>query len=368
MGARLLLVLADQRGLGEKPAELDRQVVDVLRVERRRRVAGDLDVLGNVRDEHAAAVGQGLEQDERQALHRRGQHDEVGVRVELLERLAVDVVEHLHARPDPAPELAHVVFRTRGTPADREREAGVEALPGLAQEVDALLRNEPPDEQHVASGFEPVLVDPVRRARLGQLGAVRDRHGVAPELFGEVLAQSLRHDDRPVGKAHRRPLALAKRPLREAPPLLALPVETMHGDHGRPAERARRRGEQGRPQGVEVEHVEVVGQRVRGRQRDVGDRVEVLGVHAGQPHEVDPVVAPAGRRVVAPAVHGDLVAAGDEAAPDLLDVALDPAVERGNPLLPDHGDPHAAAPARRARRAWAWAYTSSMPARWRAGP
>jgi hypothetical protein len=210
--------------------------------------------------------------------------------------------------------------------------------------------DEPTHEQHVLARLEPVLVDLVGLAGLGQHRPVGDRHRVAAEVGREVLAQRLRHDDRAVGEAHRRSLALLERPLGEGAPLLALPVEAVHGDHGRPAERARGCCEQRRPERVEVEDVEVAGQGVRRRQRDVGDRVEVLGVHAGQAHQLDAVVAAADRRVMEPAVDGHLVPAGDQPARDLLDVALDPAVERGDPLLADHGDLHAAA-----RRADAWA-------------
>ena len=74
----------------------------------------------------------------------------------------------------------------------------------------------------------------------------------------------------------------------------------------------------------------------------MGDGVEVLGVDAGQAPDPHPAVHPPLVGVVEAAEDIDLVAAFDQADRDLLDVPLDPAVGGGDPLLADHGDPHAA--------------------------
>ncbi len=72
----------------------------------------------------------------------------------------------------------------------------------------------------------------------------------------------------------------------------------------------------------------------------VRDRVEMLGVDAGIAMDLHASVVAGVMRIVIPAVNVDFMAAFDQADRDLLDVALDAAVSRRDPLLPDHGDLH----------------------------
>ena len=89
-------------------------------------------------------------------------------------------------------------------------------------------------------------------------------------------------------------------------------------------------------------HMDVVPAResIHRRKRTMRDGVEVLRVDGGAAQEIDVGNGRAGRSVVRPAVHAAADSPVSEASRQLLDVTLDAAVRRRNPLLPDHQYAH----------------------------
>ena len=120
----------------------------------------------------------------------------------------------------------------------------------------------------------------------------------------KYCAQRLRHHDRAVREVRGRALALLEHPRRELAPLLALPVEPVHGDHGRRAARgAAATANTDGPERVEVHDVVVLRSSACAVESATWVGVSRCFVWMlGRRSRRDAVVAPAGRRVVEPAV------------------------------------------------------------------
>jgi hypothetical protein len=207
-----------------------------------------------------------------------------------------------------------------------------------------------PHEQHVLARLESERGELARRPRLRQQRAIRDVGRVDVVDLLEVLTQRLAHDDGPVGEVRGRPLALLEHPCGGLAPLLALPVEAVHRDHGLGPGQSRQPREQRGPEGMEMHDIVMTHHRLERRPCDVRGGVEMLGVDRGSPQQTDAVVLGPRRRVIQPTEHVHVDAAVHESTRDLIDVTLDAAVRGGDALLPDHGDAHHAAPSRRAAR------------------
>ena len=170
--------------------------------------------------------------------------------------------------------------------------------------------------------------------------------------------QIARDDDDLVRHPHGEPSPGAQQQLRHPAPFAALVIEAVDGLHHPGAgEIFGDRGEQARPESVEVHDVVSATQRRRDGKATVDKGFQAFAFGGWQVAQDHPPVAtrPAtqGGRIAelrgygvgiggirGPTVDRHLVPGGRETRTQLLHMLFDPAEGRGQAAQPDHGDPH----------------------------
>ena len=215
--------------------------------------------------------------------------------------------------------------------------------------MEALLVDEPPDQQHeplvrgrVARPQPRQVGDGLQVAGVDAVGHHRDPRLVDPEHLGDVPAHVVRARDDPVGRAHHPPLDAVDVALRMLvdPALVAAVLGRVHRHEPRAAEAPRELARRARHQPV-VGVDEVEGERVaeRGARRahvvvhrvDPADEgVEVVLGELGLAHAVHRHAVAVLDRSQAPAAAGQHVhldAGPDQPLGELADVASEPALD-----------------------------------------
>jgi hypothetical protein len=135
------------------------------------------------------------------------------------------------------------------------------------------------------------------------------------------------------------PGADPQRYLREDPPFFAFPIQPVHGYDDLPTKHSRKKGQQSRSRGIDMDDV-VAAQRAENRENRIADRFEMFGIDRRQfpePHsakfwQVVMVVSTARE-------DSDLVTKRDESCAQFLDGFLDAASRGGaNRAQTNEGD------------------------------
>jgi hypothetical protein len=268
---------------------------------------------------------------------------QVGVRVEVegvQQLLVVDAAHEADARiaRRGLVDLLDVARRVGSGSDDHERQAGVARPVALHDLQDVVLRLEARDDEMVAVGGQSQLRDPLGRSALQDRRAVADQLGRDAELPVVVVGDARRVGDEGVRPPH---AVLLGEPVVRPPtraPLRPLPLQTVHverdGDAARPQDR-----EEGGVRGVEDERGVGAPSRdgVEGREAGVAQGLQLLLPQRRQMHHLH--AEELGLAGLGSArVDRDAVAAVDQAAADLLDGGLEPAVGGGDAPRADHGD------------------------------
>jgi hypothetical protein len=234
----------------------------------------------------------------------------------------------------------------------------------VEREMEALLVDEPADEQHeLLVGRREACAQPgqvVDGLQVRRVDAVRDRgHALARHVedVGDLLAHVVRAGDHAVGGAHHPPLDAVDVRLRMLvhPALVAAVLRRVHGDEPGHAAAARERPRRGGHQPVvRVHEVEAAAELHARRQHvlvhviDPGDeRVEVVLREVRLAHAVHDhaMTILHGRQPAAAARDDvDVVAVARELLGQLADVAREAAFDDRRVLPGEGQDPHDLAP------------------------
>ena len=158
-----------------------------------------------------------------------------------------------------------------------------------------------------------------------------------------MLLQGARDHHGGVRRGDRSRLSPAQYARRDPAPLAALPVETLHCNHGLLAGKPRKKRKQRRSQAVVMDDVVIRRHGMRRAQQSVDDSFQMLGANGWQTPHAHAVVRVHGRSEIAAAIYGDFMSQAGQFVASLLVIRLDAAVLRNHAAAPDEGDTNTAA-------------------------